>query len=425
MTEAFLHYIWQHQLFDHIDLLTTDGLKLEVLKPGVYNTDSGPDFFSSHIRFDETLWVGTVEIHLKSSEWKKHKHDKDAAYDNCILHVVFEEDEEVFRRDGEKLLTLVLEGRFAGYVWDNYQALMGTYSWIPCAHRIHEVGSILINPWLDRLAADRLEKKTLQIFQMLENNNADWEETFYQLLCSGFGFQINALPFDMLSRQAPFKLLQRYSDRLSQVEAILFGCGGFLEEEMKDEYGSSLQNDYLHLKNAYGLQAIDFSCWKFLRLRPVNFPTIRIAQLAALITKRGRLFSTVLEMNDYNASMKIFQVTASSYWDSHYMFGKESGLRAKKLGESSAENLFVNVIIPALFAYGVRNDLVEHRLKALNLLEQIRAEENSVIRKWSHLGLEASSALQTQGLLELKKYYCSEKKCLTCRIGIELINNLP
>ncbi|TAH42047.1 MAG: DUF2851 family protein [Bacteroidetes bacterium] len=425
MTEVFLHYIWQHQLFEVDNLRTTDGQLIEVVKPGEYNTDAGPDFFSSHIRLNNTLWVGTVEIHLKSSEWKKHRHDQDAAYDNCILHVVFENDEHVHRKDGERLATLELKGRFANYVWENYQALMGTYSWIPCAHRINEVSPMVLNQWLDRLSVERLEKKSTQIFQMLELNNADWEETFYQLLCSGFGFQINSLPFTMLSRKIPFQFLMRFRDKPRLVEALFFGCGGFLNVESADDYTRSLQNDFLHFKKVHQLESIDHSCWKFLRLRPVNFPTIRIAQLVALITSAGRLFSVVLALDDFNSGKKIFKVKASSYWDSHFIFGKEAVESHKFLGEKSIENLFINVIIPVLFAYGIRNDSMTHRVKAIELLEQIQAEDNSVIRNWGELGVKSSSAFQSQALLELKKHHCSEKKCLTCRIGVELINHLP
>ncbi len=284
---------------------------------------------------------------------------------------------------------------------------------------------MIINPWLDRLAVERLEKKTAQIFQMLDLNKADWEETFYQLLCSGFGFQINSLPFNMLSRLVPYKLLQRYRDKPLLLEAILFGCAGFLNHEATDDYIKALQIEFLHFKNAHKLESLEPSCWKFLRLRPVNFPTVRIAQLAALIAFGGPLFSKVLALSDFSSGKSIFKVKASSYWDTHYMFGKESTESPKILGEKSVESLFINVIIPVMFAYGVRNDSVLHRVKALEFLEQIQAEDNSVIRKWIELGVKASSALQSQALLELKKHHCSEKKCLTCRIGVDLINNLP
>lgn len=425
MTEAFLHYIWQHQLFDHTNLLTTDGLSVNIINPGEYNTHSGPDFFSAHIRINETLWVGTVEIHLKASEWKKHHHELDAAYDNCILHVVFESDAEACRKNGQQIFCLELKNRFSDKVWNNYQNLLGTHAWIPCSHRIKEIDSITLNSWLDRLSVDRLERKTENVFHLLESNNNNWEETFYQFLCSGFGFQLNSLPFLMLSRQLPFNLIQRYRDKPVQLESLLFGCAGFLDQAGPDQYSNYLRELFENFKNAHSLKIIDVSCWKFLRLRPVNFPTVRLSQLATLFSKTNHLFSQVLEMDDWNSGKHLFDVKASEYWDSHFLFGKESKGKSKFLGQKSVENIFINVIIPVLFAYGIRCDSSIHRHRALKILEQIPPEDNSIIRNWASEGIVPNSALQTQALLELNKNHCSAKKCLTCRIGIKLINNLP
>ncbi|MBP6335765.1 MAG: DUF2851 family protein [Bacteroidia bacterium] len=425
MTEAFLHYMWQHQLFDKNKLCTTEGLPIEILKPGEYNSNAGPDFFSAHIRINHTLWVGTVEIHTKASEWKKHRHELDGAYDNCILHVVFEYDADVYRKNGEVIYCLELKSRFADTAWENYQALVGTQSWVPCSHRIREVDDLKLNFWLDLLAVERLKSKSDLILKMLMLNNNDWEETFYQYLCAGFGFQINSLPFLMLSRSIPFKLVQKHRERLSDLEALFFGCAGFLGKVAKDTYSESLQKDFKHFSHAYSLKAIDDSCWKFLRLRPVNFPTVRLAQLASVFSKNTNLFSQVLEISDFTSGKSFFNVQASAYWDFHFMLGKKASLLRKSLGIRSIESIFINAVIPVLFAYGLRNDSGLHRQRALDLLEEIEAEDNSVVRNWSKTGVVASSALQSQALLELKKNYCSEKKCLTCRIGIELINKLP
>jgi hypothetical protein len=425
MTEAFLHYIWAHQLFDKKDLISTNGLSLEVVKPGEHNTHAGPDFFSARIRINDTLWVGTVEIHLKASEWKKHKHEQDAAYDNCILHVVYEYDEEAFRKNGQAIYCLELKGRFSEKVWENYQVLLGTASRIPCSHRITEVKPILINTWLDRLAVERLEKKTEQVYHLLSANNNDWEETFYQFLCAGFGFQINSLPFTMLSRNLPFKLILKYRDSQSLLESLLFGCAGFLDEEVEDLYFRRLREDFDSFKKAHELKTLDISSWKFLRLRPVNFPTIRLSQIASLFSGTDSLFSQTLDQQDLKAAKRLFEVGASAYWDSHFVFAKRSETRRKMLGQGSIDNIFINVIIPILFAYGKRKNLQVYMQKALSFLEQIAAEDNAIIKNWTFEGIKPQSALQSQALLELNKYYCKEKKCLTCRIGIELINKLP
>lgn len=425
MNEAFLHHIWQHQLFDRDNIKSQDGQSLEVIKAGEHNTDAGPDFFSAQIKINGTLWVGTVEIHLRASEWNKHGHQHDSAYDNCILHVVYECDDEIFRKNGLEICCLELKDRFSEHAWNNYQKLLGTQSWIACSHRIKEVDRMHVNSWMDRLAVERLERKTLHVFQLLEHNNNDWEETFYQLLCAGFGFQINSLPFTMLARQLPLKLIQKFKDRSSHLEALFFGTAGFLDTEHADPYIFGLKSDWNHFKNAFSLREMDPYCWKFLRLRPVNFPTIRVAQLSALFSKTDRLFSQIIEMKDLNFGMNIFDLCASSYWDSHFLFGKESEGKKKFLGQKSIENIFINVVVPVLFSYGLRNDSIVHRHRALDFLEQIPPEDNSIIRNWIKEGIVPNSALHTQALLDLKKNHCSEKKCLTCRIGIELINTLP
>jgi len=425
MTEAFLHHVWQHQLFRKDSLYSSTGDSLEVLKVGELNKDAGPDFFNAAIRINGTLWVGTVEIHMHASEWNKHKHEQDAAYDNCILHVVYEEDEVVYRKSGQAICCLVLNDRMTENVWENYLKLLGTHSWISCSHRIHEVDQFSMLSWLDRLAIERLEQKTSLVYQSLAYNQNDWEKTFYELLCMGFGFKINALPFSMLSRTLPFDLLQRHRDKPLILEALLFGCAGLLNNKKTDHYSNALKDEFEFFMHAHYLKSIDAACWKFLRMRPVNFPTIRISQLASLFAKTNRLFSEVLEMPDYVSGKKIFEIEASEYWTDHYTFGKKSPVRRKVFGLGSTENIFINVIVPVLFAYGLKNGSEIHKERALRILEEIRPEENSIIGKWKELGIKPLSALHSQALLTLKKNYCSEKKCLTCSIGIRLINKLP
>lgn len=425
MTEAFLHYVWKNQLFENSGLKTTCGLTISVIHAGEHNHHSGPDFFNARIRIAETCWAGTVEIHIRSSEWRKHHHHEDAAYDNCILHVVLESDAEVFNTKGSRIFCLELQELLPVRAWNNFCKLMGTDSWIPCAHRIREVDSLVLRNWLKSVVSERLVRRSEEFLGLLERNDSDWELTMFQSLCTGFGFQVNNLPFSILSRMVPWQLIQRNRSNLIKVEAILFGCSGFLDQKSGDEYYRLLKNEFDFFRSAYRLEQLDISNWKFMRLRPVNFPTVRIAQLSALLVKSSNLFSSMLELKDWTTGKKFFNIHASAYWDRHYHFGKSSAAVVKSLGEDSIANLFINVIIPAMFSYGIRNSLVKREQEALLLLSQIPPEKNSRMEAWSEIGIKAHSALESQALLELKKRYCSEKKCLTCRIGKELINSLP
>lgn len=425
MNEAFLHYLWQYRLFDTRHLKTKDGLSVEIVNPGHYNTDSGPDFFNAQVRLDGTLWAGNVEIHLRSSDWQRHGHHLDAAYDNCILHAVHEWDTATLRKDGTAVPTIELNSRFPAHLWENYLALLGTQGWVPCEHRLREIDRFTMENWLDRLLVERLEQKTRQILQDLTWNRNDWQETFYQHLARNFGFKINALPFELVARTLPLKYISRHRDRLFDVEALLFGQAGLLEGEFHDSYPISLITEYRHLARTYHLKAIQGSGWKYLRLRPSNFPTIRIAQFAKLLSGNDRLFSSILEVRDVAAAMSLFSVSASEYWLTHFLFDKPAEALDKKLGRASIENILVNTVVPFLFAWGIQQGNDSHRQQALDLLEKIPAEDNHFIRNWEEAGVTVKSAFHSQALLQLKLLYCTEKKCLSCAIGNKLINSLP
>lgn len=425
MNEAFLHYLWQYRLFDSRELLTSEGNSVEVVRPGKLNTDSGPDFFNAQLRIDGTLWAGNVEIHIHASDWQKHGHHFDSAYDNCILHVVHERDVKTLRKDGTCVPTIELKDRFPAHLWSNYLQLLGTRGWVPCEHRLKELDSITVNSWLDRICVERLEEKTKQIRQFLHLSRNDWEETFYHSLAKNFGFQVNGLPFELLARSLPLRLIHKHRSRMMEVEALLFGQAGLLATEFHDNYPISLATEFRHLSRTYNLKPISAAAWKFLRLRPSNFPTIRIAQFAQLLKSTENLFSKVMQIESLRDGYDLFRINTSEYWLNHFVFDKPADAIQKNMGKGSVENILINTVVPFLFAWGSENGSEQHRKKALELLEKIPAEDNHLIRSWKDAGIPAHSAFQSQALVQLKIQYCSEKKCLSCAIGNQLINSLP
>ncbi|MCX6291427.1 MAG: DUF2851 family protein [Bacteroidetes bacterium] len=424
MNEFFLHHLWMMKIFHGCHLLTTSGEPLEIIKTGVHNTDSGPDFFNAKIKIGDTVWAGNVEIHLKSSDWNSHHHEKDDAYSNVILHVVFEHDTDVHRNNGTLIPTLELEAIIDERLWENYLDLLKSKKWIPCEQRIREVDDFTINNWLDRLLAERLERKTESVFRSLHQNNNNWEETFYHHLSRSFGSKINAEPFELLARSIPLKIMSRHKKQIVQLEALLFGQAGMLAPGGQDEYMEGLSKEYLFLKNKYKLNPIEVSQWKFLRLRPVNFPTIRIAQFAQLVYRSTHLFSKILECDDLLLMESFFQADVSGYWQSHYIPGRISKKREKKIGKDMVHSVIINTMVPFLFAYGKKSGNEMYRERALQILESIPAEQNSIVAGWERLGVKAGTAYQSQALIQLRNEYCTEKKCLTCSVGNKIIGNL-
>lgn len=421
MPEEFLQYIWENRLYIP-NLKTDDGKKLEILNPGKRNSDSGPDFFNARIKIDDTIWAGNIEIHKKASDWQKHKHQTDKAYDNVILHVVETNDNQVTRNNGEAIPTLILD--YPEQLQINYQALLDAESWIACQNQFHKVDPIVLQLGFNRLMIERLENKTEEILSRLQQNNNDWNETFYQMLARIFGFKVNAVPFELLAKSVPVQILAKHKNNLFQLEALLFGNSGLLNNQLLgDDYYIKLREEYSFLYKKYKLQAIESHLWKFMRLRPVNFPTVRISQLAALIHQSNALFSKIIELEKLTELKQLLKVKASEYWDTHYNFNKISKKTApKEFGETSANILIINVVIPFLFVYGEKQNKYHLKNRALNFLEQIPAENNSIINKWHELGIQAHSAFESQALLQLKNCYCETKKCLNCQIGVKLVS---
>ncbi len=417
MKEDFIHYLWRLKRFDLHNLSTTKGEKIIIQNGGEHNTNAGPDFLNARIQIGETLWAGNVEIHIKSSEWTKHQHHKDKAYNNVILHVVFEEDKTAFRENGEAIPCLELAKRIPPNLSTSYIKLVNNEYWIPCQHQFHTVKEITRNIWLDRLLVERLEQKTAYIKEVLNRNKNNWEETFYQILARNFGVKVNADPFELLARSIPLLTLAKHKSNLLQIEALLFGQAGLLAQDFEDDYPNQLKKEYAFLQQKYQLQAINTASWKFMRLRPANFPSIRIAQFATLIYQSVHLFSKVLAAQNVKEVENMFEVKLSNYWQTHYVFDKTSVKRKKTLGKSTIHLFVINTIAPFIFLYGQEKGEERFKEKALQFLEELKPEKNSIISKWQELGVEPTSAYQTQALLQLKNEYCKHKRCLECSIG--------
>ena len=421
MPEELLQFIWENRLFETENLFTTGGLPVEIIDTGRRNSNAGPDFFNARIKIDDTIWVGNVEVHRTSGDWNRHNHQNDAAYNNVILHVVGSADSAVFRQNGEEIPELVL--KFPDYLIENYQTLITSKSWIPCSEKFHKIDPFVLQMGFNRLMIERLEDKTTEILTRLKQNNNDWNETFYQELARSFGFKVNSLPFEMLAKSLPLNILAKHKNSLFQTEALLFGSSGLLNEQLLgDDYFLSLRNEYSFLYKKYNLKPIESHLWKFLRLRPVNFPTIRISQFAALVCQSKSLFSKITETPDLEGLQTLFKVKASDYWNAHFNFNKHSKqIVSKEIGIDSVNILIINVVVPFLFVYGEIQGKEYLKNRSLEFLEKLPAENNSVIEKWEKLGVVARSAFESQALLQLKNRYCENKKCLNCHIGVKLV----
>lgn len=417
MRESFLHFLWRWRRFDAQQLATTGGQPLEILHPGEWNTHAGPDFFNARIRLGDTVWAGNVEIHLRASEWMLHRHSSDPAYDNVVLHVVLEEDQPVVRASGERIPCLELKGRIPPKILEHYQRLEHERAWIPCQQDFSRIPDIIRLNWLDRLLVERLEQKTAAIADMLAATGNHWEEAFYRLLARNFGLKVNAEPFEALARSLPLLTLAKHKNDRRQVEALLFGQAGMLEEPFREQYPSELAKEYRFLRHKYELVPISVAQWKFLRLRPANFPSVRLAQFAALVYQSAHLFSKILEAKSLRELENLFDVQPGEYWLTHFQFDKPSVKRPKTPGRDFVHLLIINTIAPFLFHYGKMKEQEEYQKRALSLLEELPPEANALIDGWAELGIRPRHAYQTQALIHLKTRYCDAKRCLECAIG--------
>ena len=423
MLEDFLHFTWRTRRFDLKNLISCQGESVQIQQFGILNTNAGPDFLQAKIKIGDTLWAGHVEMHLKSSDWYKHKHQDDRAYDNVILHVVFDHDQEVIRSTGEKIPTIELKSRIDKGIEHKYIHLIKNEKKIPCQGQFLEVENVIKHSVLDRLLVERLEKRTVFIKEELKANYQDWESTLYSLLAAVFGLRVNKDAFHSLSRSLPLKLLLKHRDKLNQLEALLFGQAGLLEKDFEDDYPNQLKRDYLHYQEKYKLTPIPFTMWKFMRMRPANFPTIRITQFAQFIYQTESIFSKILAAENATEIRNLFSVKVAGYWKTHYVFDKESKATEKRLGKNFIDLIIINAIAPFLFVYSKAKDDYRYFDKAIKLLESTKAEKNTITKQWEEIGLELDSAADSQAALELYQCYCLKKRCASCGIGAALLKS--
>lgn len=422
MKEIFLIYLWENKLYNH-ELTTTDGQHVEILHPGMKNSDAGPDFLHARLRIDDTVWAGNIEMHLNASDWYQHRHHVDKNYDNVILHVVYQADKTTFSSSRQAIPILEVKNQFDTSILLRYRSFIDSKKWIACENRTHQIQRFTWLAWLDRLTVERLEMKTDEVMLVFENTSSDWEETFYRMLLINFGFKVNQIPSEQLGRLLPFHLLLKHSDQVLQLEAMLFGVAGMLDTGFTDPYPCALKKEFAFLKNKYGLQTMKYEQWRFMRMRPANFPTIRLSQFAAIIHKNGRIFSKILAAGNIDQIGAFLNVSASEYWNNHFRFESPSTGKIKKLGIEAINLILINTVVHVMFAYGMHHNNAIFKDKAMMLLETTEAENNEVLRKYQQIGVHASNALQSQALLHLKKHYCNPKRCLQCRIGHVIIQS--
>ncbi|MBL7924776.1 MAG: DUF2851 family protein [Bacteroidia bacterium] len=423
MQEEFLYYLWQYRLLYPSLLHLESGETLEVLHPGYRNHESGPDFFNARLRIAGLLWAGNVELHVKSSDWEKHGHRNDPAYDHIILHVVHGHDAELKRSDGSAIPTLVMDGKYPPEYLEHYKLLMqGAAEHVSCSRQLNEVPDQHKTLWLDRLLTERLESRFKEIDRMHLLGGKSWPQTFYRVLAKGFGFRTNALPFELLSQAVPYDLMLRHRHVPEELEGLYFGQAGLLPPGPSDPYAERLRKHYRYFRHKYQLSPLSAHLWKFGGLRPLNFPTLRISQFAMLHHSHEHLPDKVISAVTIEELYRVFDISVSDYWYHHFRFGSPADPLKKVLGRDSIRNLLINAVIPFLFYYGRRQHLQVLCDKALYWMEQLEPEKNRITRQWLESGWKARDAGQSQALLHLKKHYCDYKKCVNCGIGKFLLS---
>lgn len=417
-----MQYVWKHRLWRSEDMVTNTGKKVRVVDPGLLNTDAGPDFFNAKIEIDGHMWVGNVEMHYRATDWKRHRHDSDKAYDSVILHVVAKDDAPVRRTNGELIPQLVLE--VSPQFNADYASLVGATIEVPCATKIKQVPHLTIVEWVEGLAFERLHGKVERIHQLLDSFNGSWEDVCYVTLARNFGFGINNDAFERLARRTPLRLLGKHSDSVLQIEALLFGQAGMLDAQKPgmDSYYNQLCTEYAFLSNKFQLTPMEKESWKLFRIRPQNFPYRRIAMLAQFIEGGFRMMNRILEAEGEKEMRALFEVELSGYWTKHYTFGKPNERATATLSRSSIDIILINTVAPLLYAYGELTGNYEMTDKAIKLLEDLRAESNSIVSHFVAYGIDCPDALTSQALVQLKREYCDARKCIYCKIGHYLLS---
>ena len=422
MTERLLQFIWQFQYFNQSELCAVSGEDVQVIFPGQYNTNQGPDFTNAKIKIEKTLWAGTVELHIKTSDWNKHEHQHDSNYNNVILHVVWENDAL-----SNAIPVVELKERIPKLLLQRYTELMNSSAFIACEKSIQAIKELVWKSWKERLLAERMMRKAEVVNDYLQQNGWHWEETFWWLLARNFGIKVNADAFEAMARSISMNLLSKHKGQVHQLEALLFGQAGLLKKNPgklgeEDDYLLLLRKEYEFLQNKYKITPIPIAV-HFLRMRPGNFPTIRLAQLAMLVHGSAHLFSRIRDAASVKDIKTWFDVTANDYWHYHYQFEEISSFKKKKLGASMADNIIINTVVPVLFAYGNYHSEQKYKDKALRWLEEIAAENNSITNGFNQIGIENKTAYDSQALIELKNEYCDKRRCLDCSVGNYLLKN--
>lgn len=417
--EQLLHYVWKHKIFPLKELKTTTGQQVEVIDTGLANTDAGPDFFNAKLKLDGVLWIGNIEIHERSSDWFKHGHHADTGYNSVILHIASEIDTEISRSNGERIPQIQLICPEA--VRTNYKELLETDSYPPCYRIIPSLSPFTAHSWMSALQMERFEQKATLLNERLKRCQGNWEDAFFITLARNFGFGLNGDAFETWAHRLPFRAVDKHRNDLFQIEAIFFGQAGILEDSDGDGYYLRLKKEYTYLQHKFGLIPMDASLWRFLRLRPANFPHIRIAQLACLYHRAYGLLSRIMETETLQGVRDILKGGTSEYWLTHYTFGGSSPSRQKSLSNTSLDLLIINTVVTFLYAYGLHKGNRVLCARAGSFLEELKAENNYITRMWEQCGMKASNAADSQALIQLKKEYCDKKKCLYCRIGYEYL----
>ncbi|MFV8371238.1 DUF2851 family protein [Flavobacterium sp. LB2P74] len=420
MKEDFLHYLWKFKKFDILNLKTVSKEEVTIVNVGQYLELAGPDFFNAQIVIGTQKWAGNVEIHLKSSDWYVHHHEKDVGYENVILHVVWEHDGAVFRGDNSEIPVLELKKYVEKETVVNYQTLMAPKSWIFCEKQLKDIDEFVLQNWQERLFFERLERKSQPIFDLLEQTNQDWEGVLFCLLAKNFGLNTNGEIFYKMAQSVSFSIIRKESFEVENLEALIFGASGLLDSEKEDNYFKDLKFRYFYLLHKYQIEKIGMEPVQFFKHRPDNFPTIRLSQLANLYHSQHNLFSKISSLNSLKSTYELFQITASEYWQTHYQFDKVSPKKNKGLSKSFIDLIVINTIIPIQFAFA-KSQGKEISEDLISLLNEVAPEKNAIIEKFTSFGIQSKTAFITQSLLQLKNAYCNKSKCLECAVGMELL----